>query len=83
MKKIMATAFGLRLLGTALVVHLDGAAMMKRKPTASLVQGFCRIGDDYQSGSKQPHSKGAADLIYTHLYAGLKSILKGAPIYEQ
>src|SRR5262249_17969523 len=35
---------------------------------------------DYQSGPERPHSKSYADLIYTHLYAGLKSILKGAPI---
>jgi len=51
-----------RLLGTALVVHLYAAAMMERKPTTSLVQGFCRIGDDFQSGSKQPHSKGCRPL---------------------
>src|SRR5262245_51654694 len=58
----IATAFGVRLLGTALVVNCGSAAMTWKEPTSPFVSEICRIRDDYQSGSKQPHSKGSADL---------------------
>ena len=58
----MATALGVRGLGTALVVIFDSAAMIEDRPTASFIPEICRIEDDYQSGSKPPHSKGFADL---------------------
>jgi hypothetical protein len=59
----MATAFGVRLLGTALVVKL-GSYRFPRQRTrvGSLSDRCCKIEVDYQSGSKQPHSKGFADL---------------------
>jgi len=60
----MAKAFGVRSLGTALVVHFATLAMTERKPIASPVSGVCIIRDDYQSGPERPHSKDSADLIY-------------------
>src|SRR6266508_3043529 len=39
----MAPAFGVRALGTALVVHIDTLAMLERKPTAFLVSEVYRI----------------------------------------
>jgi hypothetical protein len=60
----MAAAFGVRLLGTALVVNFDSAAMIgEGAHLGPLPQKSVESGDDYQSGSKQPHSKGSADLV--------------------
>jgi len=62
----IAAAFGVRLLGTALVV-ISGFYIIPRKETQWISFHHCRrIEVDYQSGSKQPHSKGSADMIYAH-----------------
>jgi len=60
----MATAFGVRALGTALVV-ICGFCSLQRQETrwASFYHCQC-IEVDYQSGPERPHSKGSADLIY-------------------
>jgi len=50
----MAAAFGVRALGTALVVHFDTLAMMEGKPTASLVSGVCRIRIRLPKRSRAP-----------------------------
>jgi len=62
----MATAFGVRLIGTALVVISDPTNFRDEWRSGSLSDHCRRIEVDYQSGSKQPHSKGSADLIYAH-----------------
>jgi len=62
----MATAFGLRLLGTALIV-ISRFYRLKGQVMQLLSFNYCQsIEIDYQSGSKQPQSKGAADLINEH-----------------
>jgi len=61
----MATAFGVRLLGTALVVLFDSTDFRDKGAGWALSDRCCKIEVDYQSGSKQPHSKGSAGL-----YAG-------------
>src|SRR5262245_23802139 len=59
----MATAFGVRLLGTALVVISGFYRFPRQRTLVSFLSDHCRrIEVDYQSGSKQPHSKGSADL---------------------
>jgi hypothetical protein len=62
----MATAFGARSLGAALVVHFDTMAVLERKTTASAAWGSVEPADDYQSGPERPRSKGSADLIHAH-----------------
>jgi hypothetical protein len=52
-------------LGTALVVNLDYAAMIGEEPIESLFPEICGIRNGYQSGSKQPHSKGSAIYEYS------------------
>jgi hypothetical protein len=56
----MAAAFGVRLLGAALVwvLHISGT----KDAVDSLPDHFRRIEVDYQSGSKQSHSKDSVDL---------------------
>jgi len=52
-------AFGVRLLGTALVVISDITDFRNKGPEWGFPSDHChRIEVDYQSGSKQPHSKG-------------------------
>jgi hypothetical protein len=46
--------------GSPLVV----APIVSNQAHCALVPKFCGSGDDYQSGTKLPHSKGFADLIY-------------------
>jgi hypothetical protein len=50
--------FGARLLGAALVVNSDYAALTGENPLRSFATEICRIQDDYQSGPERPHSKG-------------------------
>src|SRR6266511_1168870 len=58
----MATAFGVRGLGTALVV-IPGFYRLPGQETQWFPFHHCRrIEVDYQSGPKPPHSKGSADL---------------------
>ena len=60
----MAAAFGVRLLGTALVVIPGFYRFPRRRTRVGFISDHCRrIELDYQSGSDQPHSKGSADLI--------------------
>src|SRR5262245_53189183 len=59
----MAAAFGVRLLGTALVVISGFYRFPRQRTQVGFLSDHCRrIEVDYQSGSKQPHSKGSADL---------------------
>src|SRR5262245_49085178 len=59
----MAAAFGVRLLGTALVVISGFYRFPRQRTQVVFLSDHCRrIEVDYQSGSKQPHSKGSADL---------------------
>jgi len=62
----MAAAFGVRLLGTALVVISGSTDFRDKKPELASFHRCHNIEVDYQSGSKQPHSKGSAGLIYAH-----------------
>jgi len=45
------------MLGAALVVSSIVAATIVNEPTDPVVPAVAEIGDDYQSGSKHPHSK--------------------------
>src|SRR5215475_12398295 len=55
----MAPAFGVRLLGTALVVISVFYRFPRQRTRVDFLSDHCRrIEVDYQSGSKQPHSKG-------------------------
>jgi hypothetical protein len=57
----MAIAYGVRELGTALVVA-SGFAGFRDEGCNELLFDHCRrIGVDYQSGTKLPHSIGSAD----------------------
>jgi hypothetical protein len=62
----MAAAFGVRALGTALVVCFDTPTMKEETPPHRLSPESVESADDYQSGPERPHSKGSADLIYAH-----------------
>src|SRR5262249_39471994 len=59
----MATTFGVRELGPALVVHWPLRQLRVTKPIAPFVSEVRESEDDYQSGTKLPHSKGFADAI--------------------
>jgi len=56
-------AFGVRALGTALVVHFYALAMMEGKPSRLLSLDSMESADDYQSGPERPHSKGCRHFI--------------------
>ena len=53
-------------LGTALVVISDSTDFRDRVRSGTVSNHFCKIRDDYQSGTKLPHSKDYAVLIYAH-----------------
>ena len=74
----MATAFGVRALGTALVFHFNTLAMMERRPTGFPFPKVCGTEDDYQSGPERPRSKGSADLIYAGASNKLSGVTAGA-----
>src|SRR5262249_1030047 len=59
----MATAFGVRELGTALVVNSDSKDLLGEGRSGPGSNHRRRTGDDYQSGTKLPHSIGSAILI--------------------
>ncbi|MBO0726949.1 MAG: hypothetical protein J2P52_15200 [Blastocatellia bacterium] len=59
----MATAFGVRRLGAALVVHWPLRQVWVTKLIAPFVSEIRESEDDYRSGTKLPHSKGFADAI--------------------
>jgi hypothetical protein len=60
----MATAFGARLLGTALVVISGFYSFPRQRTRVGFLSDHCRrIEVDYQSGSKQRRPKGSADLF--------------------
>jgi hypothetical protein len=61
-----ATAFGVRLLGAALVVDFGFVAMIGAPPTGSCAIEIPGNQDDYQSGAELPHSKGSADYVVNH-----------------
>jgi magnesium-transporting ATPase (P-type) len=62
----MAAAFGVRALGTALVV-ISSFTNFRDKRREWLPFNHCQsIEVDYQSGPERPHSKGSANLIYAH-----------------
>ncbi len=63
----MATAFGVRVAWYRFGSPFDIAAMIGDQPTASFVPEIYAVEDDYQSGTKLPHSKGSADLIYAQV----------------
>jgi hypothetical protein len=58
----LATAFGVRLFGTALVVISDSTDFRGRKTPWTLSDHCRKIQVDYQSGSEQPHSKASGGL---------------------
>jgi hypothetical protein len=58
----MAPAFGVRLLGAALVVISDSTDFRKQGFNGLLADQCRGIQIDYQSGTELPHSKGSADL---------------------
>src|SRR5262245_4744628 len=61
----MAPAFGVRLLGTALVVISGFYRFPRQRTRVDFLSDHCRrIEVHYQSGSKQPHSKGSADPVF-------------------
>ena len=59
----MATAFGVRRLGAALIVNSNNEALTGKKGTPHpLSAEICRVKEDYQSGAKPPHSKNSVIL---------------------
>src|SRR5215475_568783 len=65
----MATAFGLRLLGTALVVISAFYRFPRQRTRVGFLSDHCRrIEVNYQSGSKQRRPKGSADLCARFSY---------------
>jgi len=62
----MATAFGVRALGAALVV-ISGPTDFRDEGRGGLPLHQCdSIEVDYQSGPERRRPKGSADLIYAH-----------------
>jgi len=61
----MATAFGVRRFGAALVVICGFYRLSGRETRVGFLFDHCQnIEVDYQSGPEQRRSKGSADLIY-------------------
>jgi len=55
-------------LGIALVVIIDSPNFWDKGRSCAVFDHCRRIEDDYQSGSKPPHSKGFADLCIGFIY---------------
>ena len=62
----MATAFGVRALGTALVVISGSYRFPGQAAQWVSFPSLPKYRRDYQSGPERPHSKGSADLIYAY-----------------
>ena len=66
----------MRLFGTALVVNFDSAAMIEEEAhSGPSSRKSIESGDDYQSGSEQPHSKGCRHICS---YAAAPALLFAA-----
>ena len=72
-----AAAFGVRELGTALVVRWAFTNCRDKGRSGSAAPNRSEQQGDYQSGTKLPHSKGCADLIYAQASDKMHPIRSG------